>query len=71
MPTYAQTCMHARAHVCMPGKLYSGMVDCFVKSAKAEGVMSLYNGFLPNFGRVVPRVMIVFLVMEQLKEKFG
>jgi len=26
---------------------------------------------LPNFGRVVPRVMIVFLVMEQLKEKFG
>jgi len=53
------------------GKLYSGMVDCFVKSAKAEGVMSLYNGFLPNFGRVVPRVMIVFLVMEQLKEKFG
>ena len=28
---------------------------------------SLYNGFLPNFGRVVPRVMIVFLVMEQPK----
>ena len=53
------------------GKLYSGMVDCFVKSSSAEGPMSLYNGFLPNFGRVVPRVMIVFLVMEQLKEKFG
>jgi len=34
------------------GTLYSGMVDCFVKSAKNEGIMSLYNGFWPNFGRV-------------------
>jgi len=50
---------------------YSGMVDCFVKSAKAEGPMSLYNGFWPNFGRVVPRVTIVFVVMEQLKKNFG
>jgi len=53
------------------GKLYSGMVDCFIKSSANEGPMSLYNGFWPNFGRVVPRVMIVFLVMEQLKSKFG
>jgi len=53
------------------GTLYSGMVDCIVKSSKSEGIMSLYNGFWPNFGRVVPRVMIVFLVMEQLKKNFG
>lgn len=53
------------------GKLYSGMVDCFVKSSQKEGVMSLYNGFWPNFGRVVPRVTIVFVVMEQLKKNFG
>ena len=53
------------------GKLYAGMVDCFVKSSKTEGITSLYNGFWPNFGRVVPRVLIVFIVMEQLKTKFG
>merc|ERR1719326_1380087 len=53
------------------GKLYGGMVDCFVKSSQAEGFMSLYNGFWPNFGRVVPRVTIVFIVMEQLKKNFG
>jgi len=53
------------------GTLYSGMVDCFVKSARTEGIMSLYNGFWPNFGRVVPRVTIVFLAMEQLKINFG
>jgi|TARA_B100000524_G_scaffold346895_1_gene247868 solute carrier family 25 uncoupling protein 8/9 len=53
------------------GKLYSGMVDCFVKSSSSEGPMALYNGFWPNFGRVVPRVTIVFIVMEQLKNNFG
>lgn len=52
-------------------KLYAGMVDCFVKSSQSEGMMSLYNGFWPNFGRVVPRVTIVFIVMEQLKANFG
>jgi len=46
------------------------MVDCFVKSSQSEGIMSLYNGFWPNFGRVVPRVTIVFIVMEQLKAYF-
>jgi len=53
------------------GKLYAGMVDCFMKTSSSEGVMSLYNGFWPNFGRVVPRVTIVFVVMEQLKKNFG
>jgi len=53
------------------GTLYSGMVDCFVKCSQKEGPMSLYNGFWPNFGRVVPRVTIVFIVMEQLKKNFG
>ena len=53
------------------GKMYAGMVDCFVKSSQSEGISSLYNGFWPNFGRVVPRVLIVFVVMEQLKAQFG
>ena len=51
--------------------MYTGMVDCFTKTAKNEGVASLYNGFWPNFGRVVPRVTIVFIVMEQMKTRFG
>jgi len=51
--------------------MFSGMMDCFIKSSKSEGIMSLYNGFWPNFGRVVPRVTIVFLVMEQLKKNFS
>merc|ERR1711862_899766 len=53
------------------GTLYRGMIDCFVKSVRSEGPLALYRGFWPNFGRVVPRVTIVFIVMEQLKARFG
>ncbi len=53
------------------GKNFSGMVDCFIKTSANEGPMALYNGFWPNFGRVVPRVTIVFIVMESLKKNFG
>lgn len=53
------------------GTLYSGMIDCFMKVTVTEGPMTLYNGFWANFGRVVPRVTIVFIVMEQLRANFG
>lgn len=53
------------------GVLYKGMTDCFSKLVRQEGPMSLYNGFGPNFGRVAPRVTIIFIVMEQLKARFG
>ena len=50
---------------------YSGMVDCFVKSVQAEGVTSLWKGFIPAWGRVGPRVIICFVTMEQLRMRFG
>lgn len=53
------------------GQLYAGMADCFVRTARAEGVLALYNGFWPNFGRIVPRVTVIFIIMEQLKLNFG
>jgi solute carrier family 25 uncoupling protein 8/9 len=53
------------------GRIYRDVIHCFVKSTQTEGVSVLYNGFWPNFGRVVPRVVIVFIVMENLKAQFG
>lgn len=53
------------------GVLYAGTLDCLVQLVRHEGPMSLYKGFWPNFGRVVPRVTIIFVVLEQLKAKFG
>ena len=52
------------------GTLYKGMVDCFVKSAKNEGVASLWKGFLPNWGRLGPRGVICFVTMETLNNHF-
>eukprot|EP00043_Microstomoeca_roanoka_P006969 m.67602 g.67602 ORF g.67602 m.67602 type:complete len:299 (-) comp13639_c0_seq2:98-994(-) len=50
------------------GLYYSGMIDCFVKSVRNEGILSLYKGFFPNWGRLGPRAVICFVVMETLNE---
>lgn len=52
------------------GTLYKGMIDCFVKSVKNEGLFSLWKGFFPNWGRLGPRGVICFLVMETLNDMF-
>jgi len=49
------------------GTRYSGMLDCFVQSAQKEGPFSLQKGFFPNYCRVGPRVLIIFVVMEQMR----
>lgn len=34
-----------------PG-IYSGVLDCFVKTFKADGPLAFYNGFTSNFARL-------------------
>lgn len=53
------------------GAEYTGMVDCFTKTVRNEGVASLWKGFLPAWARVGPRVVIAFVTMEQLRMRFG
>ena len=31
---------------------YSGVLDCFVKTARNDGPLAFYNGFIPNFARL-------------------
>jgi len=50
---------------------YTGMMDCFAKTIKNEGVASLWKGFIPAWARVGPRVVIAFVTMEQLRMRFG
>ncbi len=47
------------------------MIDCLAKTVKHEGVTALWNGFIPAWARVGPRVVIIFITMEQLKKTFG
>jgi len=48
--------------------LYAGITDCFVKTVGNEGVGSLWKGFWPAYARIGPRVVIIFVVLEQFRE---
>lgn len=49
---------------------FSGVGDCFVKTAREEGLGAFYKGFLPNFARLGSWNVIMFLTLEQVKKLF-
>jgi len=49
---------------------YKNSLDCIVKTAQAEGVLSLWKGFTPYFLRLGPHTIITFMVLEQLNTYF-
>ncbi|KAL6080591.1 Mitochondrial carrier [Balamuthia mandrillaris] len=51
--------------------LYSSSWDCVMKTIKAEGLMGLYKGFIPNWMRIGPHTIVTFLVYEQLRRLCG
>lgn len=51
-------------------KRFSGVVDCFVKTAREEGIGAFYKGFIPNFTRLGSWNVAMFLVLEQVKVAF-
>ena len=63
--------LHWDMHACMlrsgdkTGQ-YSGMLDCFVKSFRSGGILTFYNGFLPNFARLGSWNCAMFLTVEQV-----
>lgn len=51
--------------------VYKGMIDCFVKTVREEGVKALFKGLAPNYVKVVPSIAIAFVTYEQVKELLG
>jgi solute carrier family 25 oxoglutarate transporter 11 len=51
-----------------PGErpMYSGMMDCFAKSVKAEGVAVLWAGFAPAFVKLAPYSVISLTLLDKL-----
>jgi len=49
------------------GILYKGMIDCFVKTSKTEGLIGLYKGFIPMWFRLGPWGMTFFITFEQYR----
>jgi len=47
--------------------LYNGMLDCFSKIISNEGLLALYKGFFPVWGRFAPTTTLQLVIFEQLK----
>ena len=52
-------------------KIYNGFMDCAVKTIKNDGVLSLWRGFIPIWGRFAPQATLQLLTIEQLYRIFG
>lgn len=52
-------------------KIYNGFVDCFTKSVKEAGVLSLWRGFIPIWARFAPQATLQLLTLEFLYDAFG
>jgi len=48
---------------------YKGTIDCFMKTFSNDGLLAFYSGFGPNFARLGSWNVIMFLTLEQLKQK--
>lgn len=49
------------------GIYYSGVIDCFIKIVRTEGIRGLYKGFIPHYLRLGPHAMLVLLFFDELK----
>lgn len=47
---------------------YLGILDCFRKIVKHEGLSGLYKGALPNYLRLGPHTILTLLFYEQFKD---
>lgn len=48
------------------GIYYKGIVDCFLKILRTEGIYGLYKGFWPNYLRIAPHSTLVLLFFDEL-----
>ena len=54
------------------GKLpYKGLMDCFMKCVKKEGVTGLWSGFLTFYAVIGPHSMLSILISDALRIVFG
>lgn len=53
------------------GHVYTGSMDCFIRTLKAEGPLGFYKGLVPNFLRLGPHTLLSFVVYEQLRRLSG
>ena len=47
------------------GDKYKGIVDCFAKTIRTEGVLALYKGFSAHLARILPHTVLTLSLAEQ------
>lgn len=47
------------------GNLYSGVMDCVLKTVKTEGVLAIYKGFFAHLARILPHTVLTLTLAEQ------
>lgn len=52
-------------------KLYEGFTDCVVKTVKADGVLSLWRGFVPIWARFAPQATLQLITIEAIYNNLG
>jgi hypothetical protein len=52
-------------------KIYEGFSDCLVKTVKADGVLSLWRGFIPIWARFAPQATLQLLTIEAIYGSMG
>jgi len=50
------------------GNLYTGPIDCLIKTIKAEGIRGVYKGYVAHYFRLGPHITLTFLFFEKLKQ---
>lgn len=52
-------------------KIYEGFSDCLVKTVKADGVLSLWRGFIPIWARFAPQATLQLIGIEVIYNIMG
>lgn len=53
------------------GEVYKGVLDCYVKTVRNDGLVGIYRGFFPTWMRLGPWQLIFWLVTENLRKMAG
>jgi solute carrier family 25 protein 34/35 len=49
------------------GTLYTGVVDCAIKTVRVEGIAALWKGLVPHFVRIGPHTVLTLVFLEQVR----
>ena len=47
------------------GNLYTGVLDCLLKTVKTEGLLAIYKGFFAHLARILPHTILTLSLAEQ------